>query len=206
MDAPPIHRLVDLVHVFKGIVVEQFEKWVEKLPVIRSVFGDCSKFYFSKFYSGAPGWAIDSWFVHYRYWETSVIPSRLLWRPTTKQRLASKLNPPVSMGTPKTLPNRMPGQDRVSSGLVLPPQGERKETEEEEHMIWECRWKICSSDFGSWARQVAPTVTNLSLQNPWARGSRKRRQFTRSLLSSRRNSLGKLQQMGVLGEALQICG
>ena len=31
MDAPPIPRLVDLVHVFKGVVVEQFKKRVEKL-------------------------------------------------------------------------------------------------------------------------------------------------------------------------------
>ena len=31
MDAPPIPRLVDLVHVFKGVVVEQFKKRLEKL-------------------------------------------------------------------------------------------------------------------------------------------------------------------------------
>ena len=31
MDAPPIPRLVDLVHVFKGLVVEQFKKRLEKL-------------------------------------------------------------------------------------------------------------------------------------------------------------------------------
>ena len=31
MDAPPIPRLVDLVHVFKGVVVEQFKKTLEKL-------------------------------------------------------------------------------------------------------------------------------------------------------------------------------
>ena len=31
MDAPPIPRLMDLVHVFKGVVVEQFKKRVEKL-------------------------------------------------------------------------------------------------------------------------------------------------------------------------------
>ena len=31
MDAPPIPRLVDLVHVFKGVVVEQFTKRLEKL-------------------------------------------------------------------------------------------------------------------------------------------------------------------------------
>ena len=31
MDAPPISRLVDLVHAFNGVVVEQFEKRVEKL-------------------------------------------------------------------------------------------------------------------------------------------------------------------------------
>ena len=32
MDAPPIPRLVDLVHAFNRVVVEQFEKRVEKLP------------------------------------------------------------------------------------------------------------------------------------------------------------------------------
>ena len=31
MDAPPIPRLVDLVHAFNGVVVEQFKKKVEKL-------------------------------------------------------------------------------------------------------------------------------------------------------------------------------
>ena len=31
VDAPPIPRLVDLVHVFKGVVVEQFKKRLEKL-------------------------------------------------------------------------------------------------------------------------------------------------------------------------------
>ena len=31
MDAPPIHRLVDLVHAFNGVVVEQFKKRLEKL-------------------------------------------------------------------------------------------------------------------------------------------------------------------------------
>ena len=31
MDAPPIPRLVDLVHAFKGVVVEQFKKRLEKL-------------------------------------------------------------------------------------------------------------------------------------------------------------------------------
>ena len=31
MDAPPIPRLVDLVHVFKGVVVEQCEKRAEEL-------------------------------------------------------------------------------------------------------------------------------------------------------------------------------
>ena len=31
MDAPPIPRLVDLVHVFKGVVVEQYKKRLEKL-------------------------------------------------------------------------------------------------------------------------------------------------------------------------------
>ena len=31
MDAPPIPRLVDLVHAFNGVVVEQFRKRVEKL-------------------------------------------------------------------------------------------------------------------------------------------------------------------------------
>ena len=31
MDAPPIPRLVDLVHAFNGVVVEQFKKRVEKL-------------------------------------------------------------------------------------------------------------------------------------------------------------------------------
>ena len=31
MDAPPIARLVDLVHAFNGAVVEQFKKRVEKL-------------------------------------------------------------------------------------------------------------------------------------------------------------------------------
>ena len=31
MDAPPIPRLVDLVHAFNGVVVEQFKKIVEKL-------------------------------------------------------------------------------------------------------------------------------------------------------------------------------
>ena len=31
MDAPPIPRLVDLVHVFTGVVVKQFKKRVEKL-------------------------------------------------------------------------------------------------------------------------------------------------------------------------------
>ena len=30
MDAPPIPRLVDLVHVFKGVVVEQFKKEIKK--------------------------------------------------------------------------------------------------------------------------------------------------------------------------------
>ena len=110
------------------------------------------------------------------------------------------------MGTPKTFPKRMPGQDRVNWVLAFLPCGERKKTEEEQHTSWECRWKICSSDFESWVRQVAPTATNLSSQNPWACGSGRRKQFTRSLLSSQRNSLGKLQQMGVMGEALQICG
>ena len=32
MDAPPIPRLVDLVHAFNGVVVEQFKKRVEKTP------------------------------------------------------------------------------------------------------------------------------------------------------------------------------
>ena len=32
MDAPPIPRLVDRVHVFNGVVVEQFKKSLEKLP------------------------------------------------------------------------------------------------------------------------------------------------------------------------------
>ena len=31
MDAPPIPRLVDLVHAFKGVVVEQYKKRLEKL-------------------------------------------------------------------------------------------------------------------------------------------------------------------------------
>ena len=31
MDAPPIPRLVDLVHAFNGVVVEHFKKRVEKL-------------------------------------------------------------------------------------------------------------------------------------------------------------------------------
>ena len=31
MDAPPIPRLVDLVHAFNGVVVEQFKRRVEKL-------------------------------------------------------------------------------------------------------------------------------------------------------------------------------
>ena len=31
MDAPPIPRLVDLVHAFNGVVVRQFKKRVEKL-------------------------------------------------------------------------------------------------------------------------------------------------------------------------------
>ena len=31
MDAPPIPRLVDLVHAFNGVVVEQFKKRVEEL-------------------------------------------------------------------------------------------------------------------------------------------------------------------------------
>ena len=31
MDAPPIPRLVDLVHAFNGVVVEQFKKRLEKL-------------------------------------------------------------------------------------------------------------------------------------------------------------------------------
>ena len=31
MDAPPIPRFVDLVHAFKGVVVEQVKKRVEKL-------------------------------------------------------------------------------------------------------------------------------------------------------------------------------
>ena len=31
MDAPPIPRLVDLVHAFIGVVVEQFKKRLEKL-------------------------------------------------------------------------------------------------------------------------------------------------------------------------------
>ena len=31
MDAPPIPRLVDLVHAFNGVVVEQFKKRVERL-------------------------------------------------------------------------------------------------------------------------------------------------------------------------------
>ena len=31
MDAPPIPRLVDLVHAFNGVVVEQFKKKLEKL-------------------------------------------------------------------------------------------------------------------------------------------------------------------------------
>ena len=56
--------------------------------------------------------------------------------------------------------------------------------------------KDCISDFGSWVRQVAPTVTNLTLQNPWACGSEGRRQFTRSLLSSERNSLRKTSTVG----------
>ena len=31
MDAPPIPRLVDLIHAFKGVAVGQFKKRVEKL-------------------------------------------------------------------------------------------------------------------------------------------------------------------------------
>ena len=31
MDAPPIPCFVDLVHAFKGVVVEQFKKRLEKL-------------------------------------------------------------------------------------------------------------------------------------------------------------------------------
>ena len=31
MDAPRIPRLVDLVHAFEGVVVEQFKKSLEKL-------------------------------------------------------------------------------------------------------------------------------------------------------------------------------
>ena len=31
MDAPPIPRIVDLVHAFRGMVVEQFKKRLEKL-------------------------------------------------------------------------------------------------------------------------------------------------------------------------------
>ena len=31
MDAPPIPRLVDLVHVFKGVLVEQFKKRLEEI-------------------------------------------------------------------------------------------------------------------------------------------------------------------------------
>ena len=36
MDAPPIPRLVDLVHVFKGVVVEQCEKRAEKVLLFDS--------------------------------------------------------------------------------------------------------------------------------------------------------------------------
>ena len=37
------------------------------------------------------------------------------------------------MGTPKTFPKKMPGQDRVSSGLAFLPGGKRKEKEEAAH-------------------------------------------------------------------------
>ena len=41
VDAPPIPCLVDLVHVFKGLVVEQFEERLEKLLTDSIFFGDC---------------------------------------------------------------------------------------------------------------------------------------------------------------------
>ena len=91
---------------------------------------------------------------------------------------------------PEEASKRMSWQDRVSWVLLFLPCGERMRAEGEQHSIWECRWKICSSDFGRWVRQVAPTVMSLSLRNPWARGSGKRKQFKRNLLSSQRNSLG----------------
>ena len=40
MDAPPIPRLVDLVHAFKGVVVEQFKK-SRKTSLLQFFFGDC---------------------------------------------------------------------------------------------------------------------------------------------------------------------
>ena len=71
-----------------------------------------------------------------------------------------------------------------------------KEDREELRLIWECRWKIYSFDFKNWARMVAPTATNLLLQNLWACGSARRKQFTRSHLSSQRESLGKFLTNG----------
>ena len=45
----------------------------------------------------------------------------------------------------------------------------------------------------------ALTARNLFLRNPWACGSGRRRQFTRSLPSSQRNSLGKTSTDGSYG-------
>ena len=38
VDAPPIPRLVDLVHAFKGVVVEQFKKRVDSLAINKATF------------------------------------------------------------------------------------------------------------------------------------------------------------------------